>query len=244
LERFYEEDYYVFKDDAGLSTRAEEDFRRFISPFNNKYNSLLEIGCAKGHLLALARDNGWTVAGIEISPFASNTAREKFKLDVYTGNVDNVSFRDRRFDLIVGFDVIEHVADPIQFLGCLKKLLNQGGTIIMDSPNPESIFSRLTKDAWAGFNAYHLQLFGSKSWQVAANRTCLVIVDINTDHYDISLISERWRLAKFFSLKGFNRLMNFIDASFPKMVLKFLFERRLGDQMIVKLQSVSRKIDL
>lgn len=250
LNRLYDEDYYVYTDDAGLLMRAKKDYEKFIRRFLRNSKTLLEIGCAKGHLLARARDDGWIVTGVEISKFASNIARKRFNLDVYSGNIEDINFSGKRFDLIVMFDVIEHVADPIRFLSCLRRLLNSGGTMLIDTPNPESIFSKLTYGAWVGFNVYHLQLFGFKTWQVAARKSSLKITDIRTDHYDFFDPEERWRLAKWSNIhlhhvaplyanfRGFNRLMNLMNSLFPKKLLKSLIEKRLGDQWILELQNV------
>ncbi|MDY6854442.1 MAG: class I SAM-dependent methyltransferase [Thermodesulfobacteriota bacterium] len=238
MNRFYNDDYYVFKNDVSLSLQAEKDYKKFIHPYKEKHKSLLEIGCAKGHLLRRAQNDGWIVAGVEISEFASNIARNKFNLDVFTGTIEDLNFSERCFDLIVGFDVIEHVEDPINFLICLRKLLNYNGTIFMDSPNPQSIFSKLTGGAWVGFNAYHLQLLGFKSWQLASYKSGLMVKNIRTDHFDFFSPEERWRLRKFFHIRGFNRLMNLLNYfSFTKKACKTFLERKLGDQWLVELQN-------
>ena len=47
------------------------------------------------------------------------------------------------FDAVIASEVVEHVANPIQFLQNCSKLLNPGGVLIITTPN-RTLFSYLT----------------------------------------------------------------------------------------------------
>lgn len=96
---------------------------------------LLEIGSAYGYFLNLARQNGWKVSGIELSQDAAAYCREHFSIEPYLGNLDQFSLLKNKFDLIVFFDVIEHMHDPAKALKAIHSMLEPGGLIAFSFPN-------------------------------------------------------------------------------------------------------------
>jgi 2-polyprenyl-3-methyl-5-hydroxy-6-metoxy-1,4-benzoquinol methylase len=67
--------------------RAEE----IVSQFDNK-GKLLDIGCGAGFFIACLRRYGWDVKGIDVSEWAAEFAREKLKLNVFTGTVEDIQY--------------------------------------------------------------------------------------------------------------------------------------------------------
>ena len=51
---------------------------------------LLEVGASYGHSLALARERGWNVVGVELSPTASEHARTHLGLSVFNCDLADV----------------------------------------------------------------------------------------------------------------------------------------------------------
>jgi len=50
------------------------EFHGWPSKIGVQNGSLLDVGCGLGTFLGVARDDGWRVAGLDISPFAAKTA--------------------------------------------------------------------------------------------------------------------------------------------------------------------------
>ncbi len=243
LNKLYKSDYYVFNDDNVLKERARTDYYKYIEPQRKRWcKTLLEIGCAKGHLLNIARGDGWDVSGVEISQYASEYARRNYNLDIFTGEVEGNNLSKGYFDVICGFDVFEHVADPLSFLRCLKNLLSEKGIIILDSPNPYSIFCKLTKQYWCGFNPYHIQFFGYKTWFYAAEKCGLEINKVETEHYHVFSPTARFRLQKFSGIKGFNKIINVLNSiEHLKYISRLLFKNKLGDQWVVEFKKMIKE---
>jgi len=73
---------------------------------NGKGGSILDIGCATGEFLnGMRRYPTWNTYGVEISPFASSIARERFGLEVFTGTLGEAAYPDESFDVITLWDV-------------------------------------------------------------------------------------------------------------------------------------------
>ena len=109
---------------------------------------LLELGASYGHSLALARDRGWDVVGVELSPTASAHARSHFGLTVFNCDLADAPLADGRFDAVIGWHVLEHVRNPKDQLLRLAALLKPGGMLGLRVPNIESFGARVAGQWW------------------------------------------------------------------------------------------------
>ncbi|HEX6507038.1 MAG TPA: class I SAM-dependent methyltransferase [Chloroflexota bacterium] len=107
----------------------------------------LDIGCGRGSLLAHLRSRGWSVMGTELSEEGARYARDVLHLDVRTGDLREVDI-DGRFDLIILWHVLEHVADPESVLHEAAQRLEPGGTTLVAVPNFTSFEAQWGKSAW------------------------------------------------------------------------------------------------
>jgi 2-polyprenyl-3-methyl-5-hydroxy-6-metoxy-1,4-benzoquinol methylase len=106
--------------------------------------SLLDIGCSSGLFLKEAREAGYAVQGVELSPNSSRFAREHFGLTVHNGLLDSAGFAPESFDVITLFVVIEHVPDPLAELVKIRDLLKPGGLLLQSTPNIDGLFPRVS----------------------------------------------------------------------------------------------------
>lgn len=104
---------------------------------------LLDVGCGVGVFLCLARDRGWEVQGIDISPFAAEYAKQRFGLNVTAGTLSEVQFAPNGFDVVTMWDLIEHVADPIQELVEVRRILAPQGYLLVNTPNEAGLLKAL-----------------------------------------------------------------------------------------------------
>jgi len=145
----YGTDYLDWKnwssDDFGfLSKFQQRYFDAEIKRTNRNFakgSRVLEIGFGSGSFLTFAQNNGWTVTGVEINKELVQIAKNKGFDAVSSDDLDKID-KDT-FDLIVAFDVLEHIPqDQIyDFLLKLKNLLKDQGVFIARFPNGDSPFS-------------------------------------------------------------------------------------------------------
>jgi 2-polyprenyl-3-methyl-5-hydroxy-6-metoxy-1,4-benzoquinol methylase len=103
---------------------------------------MLEIGCARGHLLEAARRRGWETRGVEPSEAAAREARAK-GLDVYVGPVEAMPPLAEPVDFVHMHHVLEHLADPLATLRQVCELLKPTGLAIIEVPNEfDNLFFR------------------------------------------------------------------------------------------------------
>jgi 2-polyprenyl-3-methyl-5-hydroxy-6-metoxy-1,4-benzoquinol methylase len=161
----YDGDYYVFREaDSRRWGRATQLYVEHLLPMETRTTGrrLLEIGCAGGELLAIAERRGWNVQGIELSPQASQFARDKRGVSVLTGTLEEHVESVGQYDVAIANDVIEHVPAPRDFLASLRRVVRPGGWITIETPNWGSIWRRLGGPRWLGINRFHIFLFSAR----------------------------------------------------------------------------------
>ena len=99
---------------------------------------VLDAGCGVGYgAEMIARAGASRVVGIDLAPEAIATASERAGelADFQVGDVQDLPFDEGSFDLVVCFEVLEHLEDPEPAITALKGVLREGGLLIVSSPN-------------------------------------------------------------------------------------------------------------
>jgi 2-polyprenyl-3-methyl-5-hydroxy-6-metoxy-1,4-benzoquinol methylase len=162
LADLYRSNYYIFdRPPDAEAARMVDCYRRTVAHLPAEARgSLLEVGSAKGYMLAILGRLGWRVTGVELSAAAAADARAIFGLEVFTGTLEQFRHADsRRFNVVLAQDVLEHVPDPADFLAGLAASLAPGGWLIVDTPNVGYRHVPSLGARWRGFNPFHIYLF-------------------------------------------------------------------------------------
>jgi len=124
---------------------------------------ILDLGCGTGDLIAELQKRGCEVWGVDIDKNAVNFAKKYFNLEnIYAMSCDEFFKLPNlpKFDLIMFFELIEHLDNPLEFIQNVKKLLKEDGTIVLSTPSRERILVNL----WdADFPPHHLTRWNEKA---------------------------------------------------------------------------------
>ena len=95
---------------------------------------ILDIGCGDGKFLASVADlPGIEVLGIDLS--AGNVERARARgVKARRASLEDLRKEGARFDVISMSHVLEHVADPLRVIEDAKRLLDDGGEIVLSVP--------------------------------------------------------------------------------------------------------------
>ena len=110
-----------------------------VEKFIDGKGRVLDIGCADGSWLCVAKANGWDTFGVESSEYSRSIAINKYGLNVVGGTFEEATFPDDYFDLIVMRHLIEHLRNLLQSLEICNKILKQGGVILIETDNADGI---------------------------------------------------------------------------------------------------------
>jgi SAM-dependent methyltransferase len=102
---------------------------------------ILEIGCGTGHNLAMLAGFGH-VDGLELDEEARALSEKRLGRTVMSAPLPELAgVPDRHYDLIGGFDVIEHIDDDRAALASIAAKLRPGGKFVMTVPAHQWMWS-------------------------------------------------------------------------------------------------------
>jgi len=183
LESIYRADTYYqggkdsigFKDYASLEPARKRMFTRHLARIEAGVSPgrILDVGCANGDFLKVARDRGWEVFGADPSVAREQVAAAGIAL-VGT-NVHDATIQLGSLDAITFWDVLEHVTDPVADLVRAGELLRPNGVIALTVPDSANLLARISGRRWFGYKTAgeHLQFFTGKSLAKAFARAGL-----------------------------------------------------------------------
>jgi ubiquinone/menaquinone biosynthesis C-methylase UbiE len=99
---------------------------------------VLDAGCGTGYGSRLLADGGARqVIGVDIARASLETATPEIPETVrlVAGDLRKLEFQDDAFDLVVCFEVIEYVDEPLTVLGELTRVLAPRGLLLVSIPN-------------------------------------------------------------------------------------------------------------
>ena len=139
--------------------------RAYAKP--SKSLSLLEIGTGSGFFLDTAKHAfpGVELTGLEYDErlLAVTCARVP---DAYCvqGNAEYFSFAPKVFDVVVSFQVIEHLYEPSAMLRNVRNSMSPDGIFIFTTPNLGGLGSRVMGQKWHGYRDDHVSLKTCEDW--------------------------------------------------------------------------------
>lgn len=149
------------------SEGREKNFERildFLETHLPDKGALFDVGAATGILLNMARQRGWQdVSGIEPSLWAVRTAREKYGLELVTGDFETAQLPEGRYAAVTMVDFIEHVPDPLPALRKAGRILRPGGIVCLVTPDIRSTAARIAGRRWWHYRPAHLAYFTRRS---------------------------------------------------------------------------------
>jgi SAM-dependent methyltransferase len=122
---------------------------------------LLDVGCAAGAFMTIARDAGWAVEGLEVGRASARHATETLGLTVHGAALEDFEAPAGHYDAVVLLEVIEHLESPSAALARVGRWLRPGGALLLSTPNFDSLYRRLHGTRWWVINCEdeHIALF-------------------------------------------------------------------------------------
>ncbi|MFH1824874.1 MAG: class I SAM-dependent methyltransferase [Candidatus Firestonebacteria bacterium] len=168
IQKYYPENYFytVNKEDLYKEAIKSIIFKRrvnFLEKFG-KSGKLLDVGTGDGLFLKILTDKGWDVSGVEPSITAASFAKSKLNLKIYNSGLKEANLKEKEFDFISMWEVLEHISDPNENIKEVCRLLKDDGAFIFSVPNFNSLQRLLFNKYWYGLKApTHLYHYTSKT---------------------------------------------------------------------------------
>lgn len=137
--------YTVNPQNYVFTTIQERFTNKFINSLSIPKNGVaVDIGCFIGEKLwQLNKTNSYLGIGIDIAVPALVAAQ---KIDIYghkfiAADLENLPFKDSSIDLMLAFDVIEHLSHPEKGISEISRVLKPGGKILLHFPIIDNKYS-------------------------------------------------------------------------------------------------------
>ena len=122
--------------------RAAHVWNRITSMWAIDSNALLlEVGCGNGGMLCVAAQHVRHVTGLDIALRWLVVAHQRLQehdvanVRLICAGAERMPLPDATFDVVLGIDVIDHVADPPAVLREIERVLKPGGLVYLLVPN-------------------------------------------------------------------------------------------------------------
>lgn len=128
---------------------------------------VLDVGCGAGYGSAELANSATTVTGIDISADAIAYATEHYvrpNLIYQQAGAAQLPFPDASFDLVVAFEVIEHLTDWEHLIAEARRVLSPGGQFVVSTPN-KAYYAETRQQS--GPNPYHEHEFEYEEFKQA-----------------------------------------------------------------------------
>ena len=131
----------------------------------NPSDSVLEIGFGEGYGTRMIADKCSDIVGIDIMQDTVDYANEKYgddkcKFQWYEGKT--IPYDAGHFDVVISFQVIEHIVDDTNFVAEIYRVLKNNGRCFIATPNGETRLKPNQKP----WNRFHIREYSDK--QLAA----------------------------------------------------------------------------
>ncbi|MEF3279761.1 MAG: class I SAM-dependent methyltransferase [Elusimicrobiota bacterium] len=148
---------------------------RYSAKYVNLQDTVLEIGCGRGAFIQYIRPKKYI--GIELNKKAINTGREK-GIDIREESIEEFSKKNvENFNIVVCFQVLEHVFNPRSFLESALKTLKQNGLLIISVPSEDS-FLKFSTNEIMNLPPHHITRWSVHSLKSIASNFNLELKDI------------------------------------------------------------------
>lgn len=161
--------------------QADKPEYRYAASHVGKDQRVLEVGCGRGAFADWTAGADYT--GLETNEQAKALAGSGHP-DILIETVEQHAERHAAdYDVVCGFQVLEHVPDPAAFLRACVDCLRAGGTLILSVPNADG-FLALLRNNPLNMPPHHVTWWGKDAFVAAADAHDLAITDIHEELLD------------------------------------------------------------
>ena len=168
----FDEKYFSTHTYAGVSFARYSQYwwsNRFYAALARRYGRrgarLLEVGAGLGHLVGQLEGTFQTY-GMDLNHWAVRESRAVAqRTALQTGSAQELPFKGGVFNVVIIKHIVEHLPQPEQAIAEIGRVTEQGGTLILATPNLASLLKPWKGEGWIGYqDPTHISLKQPAEW--------------------------------------------------------------------------------
>ena len=202
LNKYYADNYDSYQNKKSIFSIVYSISQSFNNYYktkilkNYKVRTVLDYGCGSGNFVKYISKNGYEANGYE----PINEIKD------YRVSRSMVDFKNKKFDCITVWHVLEHTRRPLKVMRELKEKLNKNGILLLALPNYDSYDNIYYKKHWAGYDVpRHLYHFNQDSLSFISQKVGLRLIkkkQLILDSFYVSILSEKKKKNMFPTIRG------------------------------------------
>jgi len=122
-------------------------FKAYVAALHYITGDVLEVGCGEGRGISLLVEHARSFTAVDkIKPVIDELQKRYPAASFISMNIPPLSgLKDNAYDVVVSFQVIEHIQNDALFLREIQRVLKPGGTALLTTPNKKM---SLTRNPW------------------------------------------------------------------------------------------------
>ncbi len=205
LRSFFMNEILLSSGESGQRKEFEKRTRRVSSLVTRSNPRLLDVGCAAGNFMMIAKEKGFTVEGLELDELYVDHAVKKRGLKVHKATLHEMHYPEGSFDAVTMWDILEHLPKPMDTLSEVSRILAPGGVLALTTINHACINQRILGDRWRYWMPPdHICSFTPKVLEQMLNKADFSVVSVKHT-YMFEVLEENY--FPFLSLSPSKNLM-------------------------------------
>ncbi len=183
--------------------------------YGKRGTRLLEIGSGMGHLVGQLEDT-FDTFGMDLNHWAVKQSKAVIqRTNLQTASAQELPYKDGAFNIVIIKHIVEHLPDPQKAIQEIGRVTEPGGTLILATPNLDSLLKPWKGDKWIGYqDPTHISLKRPAEWlsfiQDAGFELLKVFSDGFWDVPYIRFVPKQIQKIFFGSLGGLQAISGFI----------------------------------
>jgi len=179
LAALYGASHFTYEDELPNLRRSYGRCLRRVAAVRADTDDFLEIGCGNGFMLEEALAQGYrSVRGVEPSGESIARASPHVRPFIHHGMFDGRAFAPASIGVVAAFQVLDHLANPGQFLADARAILRPGGAVLIVVHDASAWSVRLLGERSPIFDVAHPYLYDRGTLRRLLERAGLVVQDM------------------------------------------------------------------
>jgi SAM-dependent methyltransferase len=132
--------------------------------------NLLEIGCGLGGFIMMARKY-FNAECLEISTYGVKSLQGVQGVQVKIGDIETVNLPTNAYDVVVAFNILEHLRFPDNAIHKIKNSITHGGLFFGSIPNNYGVIGRMVTLWNNSIDRTHCSTYPLSTWELLFKET-------------------------------------------------------------------------